>query len=62
MRGGIGLLPRDPNRGVNLIELRGGAVYLDGQAEPRSAQELAATLGSDAALLLPSARCWACPH
>ena len=52
MRGGIGLLPRDPNRGVNLIELRGGAVYLDGQAEPRSAQELAATLGSDAALLL----------
>ncbi len=51
IRGGIGLLPREPG-GVTLIEIRGDAVYLDGEAEPRSTQELAAILGPDAALLL----------
>lgn len=52
IRGGIALLPREGDASVTLIELRGSAVFVDGEPEPRSTQELAATLGSDAALLL----------
>ena len=51
VRGGIGLLPKDSDRGVSLIELRGDGVYLDGEG-PFPAQRLAAELGPDAALLL----------
>ena len=51
IRGGIGLLPRDGDRGYSLIELRGDAVLVDGQPGG-SAQQLAAGLGADAALIL----------
>jgi hypothetical protein len=51
VRGGIGLLPKDSDRGVSLIELRGDGVYLDGEG-PFPAQRLAAELGPDAAFLL----------
>ena len=50
--GGIALLPRQADLGVTLIELRGNAVFVDGEPEPRSMQALASTLGPDAALLL----------
>jgi hypothetical protein len=52
IRGGIALLPRVGDQGVTLIELRDGAIFVDGGTEPRSTQELASTLGADAALLL----------
>ena len=48
--GGIGLMPRNTDRGFTLIELRGGTVAIDG--EPVSGQELAARLGADADLIL----------
>jgi len=51
IRGGIGLLPKDSDRGISLIELRGDRVYLDGEG-PLPAQRLAVELGSDAALIL----------
>jgi hypothetical protein len=50
VRGGIGLLPREVDRGFALIELRGGTVVVDG--DPVSGQELAARLGVDADLIL----------
>ena len=50
-RGGIGLLPRDDDRGIALIELRGETVYIDGDG-PLSVQRLADDLGADAAPLL----------
>lgn len=50
-RGGVGLLPRDASRGVALIELRGEAVYIDGDG-PVSVRRLTETLGADAAALL----------
>jgi len=52
IRGGIALLPRQGDANVTLIELRGSAVFVDGEPEPRTTQELASTLGADAALLL----------
>ena len=48
---GVVLLPRNGERGIALIELRGDRVYLDGNG-PVSAQRLAAALGAEAALLL----------
>ena len=48
--GGVGLMPRDTNRGFALIELRGGTVAIDG--EPVSGQELVARLGAAADLIL----------
>ena len=50
-RGGIGLLPRDAGRGVALIELRGEAVYIDGDG-PVSVRRLTEDLGAAAAALL----------
>ena len=50
-RGGIGLLPRDDERGIALIELRGETVYIDGDG-PLSVQRLTDDLGADAAPLL----------
>ena len=50
-RGGIGLLPRDASRGVALIELRGEAVYIDGDG-PVSVRRLTEDLGAAAAALL----------
>ena len=52
IRGGVGLLPHDGDRGFALIELRGGSVVIDGDPEPVSAQDLATRLGSDAVLIL----------
>ena len=53
VRGGVALLPRDSEPGgITLIELRGETAHVNGQAEALSAQELAAGLGSDAAVLL----------
>ena len=53
VRGGIALLPKDSEPGgITLIELRGETAHVNGQADALSAQELAAALGSDAALLL----------
>ena len=49
--GGIGLLPRNDDRGVALIELRGEAVYVDGEG-PLSVQRLTDEFGADAAPLL----------
>ena len=49
--GGIGLLPRDDDGGVALIELRGEAVYIDGDG-PLSVQGLTDALGGAAAPLL----------
>jgi hypothetical protein len=49
--GGIGLLPLGGDGGVALIELRGEAVYLDGDG-PLSVQGLTDTLGGAAAPLL----------
>ena len=49
--GGIGLLPRGDGGGVALIELRGEAVYLDGDG-PLSVQGLTDALGGAAAPLL----------
>ncbi len=46
--GGIGLLPRDDGGGVALIELRGEAVYVDGDG-PLSVQGLTDALGGGAA-------------
>ena len=51
IRGGIGLLPKDRDRGISLIELRGDRVYLDGDG-PFPPQRLAVELGPDAALIL----------
>ena len=48
---GIGLLPRDDGRGIALIEVRGEAVYLDGDG-PVSVQRLTEALGADADALL----------
>ena len=50
--GGVGLLPRDSDRGFALIELRGGTVVFDGNPQPQSAEALAAALGADAAVIL----------
>ena len=47
---GVGLLPRETDRGFALIELRGGTVVIDG--EPVSGQELVARLGGGADLIL----------
>ena len=47
---GVGLIPRDTDRGFALIELRGGTVVIDG--EPVSGQELLARLGAGADLIL----------
>ena len=52
IRGGVGLLPHDGDRGFALIELRGDSVVIDGDPEPVSAQDLASRLGSDAVLIL----------
>jgi hypothetical protein len=52
IRGGIALLPRVGDQGVTLIELRDGAIFVDGETESRSTTDLASTLGADAALLL----------
>ena len=49
--GGIGLLPRDDDGGAALIELRGEAVYIDGDG-PLSVQGLTDVLGGAAAPLL----------
>ena len=49
--GGIGLLPRGDDGGVALIELRGEAVYVDGDG-PLSVQGLTDALGAAAAPLL----------
>ena len=49
--GGIGLLPRGDDGGVALIELRGEAVYVDGDG-PLSVQGLTDALGGAAAPLL----------
>ena len=47
---GIGLMPRDTDRGFALIELRAGTIVIDG--EPVSGQELVARLGGDADQIL----------
>ena len=52
IRGGVGLLPRDRDRGFALIELRGGSVVIDGDPDPVSALDLASRLGSDAVVIL----------
>ena len=48
--GGVGLMPRDTDRGFALIQLRGGTVAIDG--EPVSGQELVVRLGAAADLIL----------
>jgi hypothetical protein len=51
IRGGIGLLPRERDRGFALINVRGDRVFIDGDG-PFSPERLAAQLGAEASLVL----------
>ncbi|HJN46354.1 MAG: hypothetical protein CL477_14380 [Acidobacteria bacterium] len=51
IRGGIGLLPRERDDGLALIEVRGDRVFIDGSG-PFPPERLAAELGADAGVVL----------